>query len=84
MHLVAEFFNYQAKCVRTVSVVIDHENPKSSPCLRHKFLSFRQPHGLSPALNRRSCYPLRRSQVAFSETDAKICRTFSKSAGLTR
>ena len=84
MHLVAEFFNYQAKCVRSVSVVIDHENPKSSPCLRHRFLSFRQPHGLSPFLNCRSRYPVRGHQVAFSETAAKICRTFSKSAGLTR
>ena len=28
--------------------------------------------------------PLRGHQVAFSETVAKICRTFSKSAGLTK
>ena len=31
MHLVSEFFNEQAKCVRTISVVIDHENPKNFP-----------------------------------------------------
>jgi hypothetical protein len=84
MHLVAEFLNYHAKCVRAVSVIIDHENPKRFPCPWHKFSFFRQSHGLSRALNRRSCYPLRGRQVAFSETAAKSCRTFSKSTGLTR
>jgi hypothetical protein len=31
MHLVSEFFNEQAKRVRTVAVVIDHEYPKTCP-----------------------------------------------------
>ena len=84
MHLVAEFFHDHAQCVRTVSVVIDHENPKSLPHLWHRFLSFRQFHKLSPVLNRRSYYLLHGRQVAFSVTAAKISRTFSKSAGLTR
>ena len=41
MHLISEFFNEQAKRVRTVSVVIDHENPKCFPCPWHKFSFFR-------------------------------------------
>ena len=84
MYLISEFFNEQAKCVRTVSVVIDHENPKNFPCPWHKFSFFRQSHGLNPAVNRRPFYLIRGRQVAFSVTAAKICRTFSKSAGLTK
>ena len=84
MHMVAEFFNEQAKRVRAVSIVIDHENPKSFPCPWHKFSFFRQSHGLSPVVNRRPFYLIRGRQVAFSGTSAKICRTFSKSAGLTK
>jgi len=48
MHLVAEFFNEQAKRVRAVAVVIDHENPKRFPCPWHKLPFFRQSHELSP------------------------------------
>jgi hypothetical protein len=42
MHLVAEFFQQQAKCVRTVSVVINYENPKRLIGRRHRLLSSRQ------------------------------------------
>ena len=41
MHLVAEFFSYQTQCVRTVSVVINDENPKSLLGRRHKLLPSR-------------------------------------------
>ena len=84
MHLISEFFNEQAKRVRTVSVVIDHENPKNFPCSRHKFSFFRQSHGLNPVVNHKPFYLIRGRQVAFSATSAKICRTSSKSAGLTK
>ena len=84
--MVARFFKEQAKCVRTVSVVIDHENPKNFPVSRQNFLfsPIPPPHGLKPVVNRRSFYPVGGCQVAFSVTSAKSCRTFSKSAGLTR
>ena len=60
MHLIAKFFNKQAKRVRAVPVVIDHENPKRFPYPWHPwhdFLSFARSHELSPAANRMSILP---------------------------
>ena len=83
MHLVAEFFNQQAQGVRTVSVVINDQNPKSLLGRRHRLLSFRQSTALVMPKSQ-VIIPLRGHQVAFSETVAKICCTFPNSAGLTK
>jgi hypothetical protein len=65
MHLVAEFLQQQTKCVRTVPVVIDHQNSKHLLFRRHRFSFFaslivkspsprRLPRSLAPFGNRQA------------------------------
>jgi hypothetical protein len=46
MHLVAELLKQQTQGVSAVSVVVNHENPKTPLCRRHGRLSSRQPTAL--------------------------------------